>query len=97
MHFFIILSHSYFRIKSTVIIRNFVFSYPTSNVNEATRRLFQFYSSLYYERNVKLQNIDQIDDSCDFTPNLHKKAVFESLFHEFDIPFVRIKSFKCED
>ena len=66
----------------------FYMSYPTSNVNEEAKKLFQAFSARYYEKSDRLHTFEHDEDPCDFTPNLHKKAVFERIYHEFDVPIV---------
>ncbi|KAK6642191.1 hypothetical protein RUM44_013914 [Polyplax serrata] len=66
----------------------FYMSYPTSNINDGQRKIFEYFSLRYSEKNFKFDSNARNEDECYFRENVHKKAVLEKIFQQFQIPFI---------
>ncbi|KAL0266576.1 UNVERIFIED_CONTAM: hypothetical protein PYX00_009080 [Menopon gallinae] len=66
----------------------FYIHYPTVNLNEETKNLHKIFASRYKNPNFQKHSEEGDSDFCDFSPNLHKKAIFDQLYQEFDTPVI---------
>lgn len=53
--------------------------------------MHKIFASRYKNAKFQAHSREGDDDFCDYTQNLHKKAVFDQLYQEFDIPVVSVE------